>query len=160
MSEKAGCKKQKHTEESNDEKAIDPEEAVCKKQKHSEESNDERARAFEDRIATLRAEINKQQNKSFEDLCKWSWTTKPEIVVEIISDCLPAMMERIQKNKEESYDKKAIDDHEASVDAEMKKHEDKSFEDLSKWMWTTEPQCVAEIIKQGLRAMDKRENKD
>ena len=160
MSEKAVCKKQKRTEESNDEKAIDSEKAVCKKQKHTEESNDERARAIEDRIATLRAEMKKQENKSFEDLCKMWWTTKPEIVVEFIKDCLPTMMERIQKNKEESHDEKAIDDLEATVDAEMKKHQDKSFEDLCKWMWTTEPQCVVEIIKQGLRAMDKRENKD
>ena len=91
MSEKAVCKKQKRTEESNDEKAIDSEKAVCKKQKHSEESNDERARAIEDRIATLRAEMNKQENKSFEDLCKWWWTTKPEIVVEIIKEGLRAM---------------------------------------------------------------------
>ena len=96
MSEKAVCKKQKRTEESNDEKAIDSEKAVCKKHKHTEESNDG----------------------------------------------------------------KAIDYYEATVDAEMKKHEDKSFEDLCKWMWTTEPQCVVEIMKQGLRGMEKRENKD
>ena len=66
----------------------------------------------------------------------------------------------IPKGTNNSYDEKAIDDHEATVDAEMKKHEDKSFEDLCKWMWTTEPEVVVEIMKQGLKAMEKRENKD
>jgi len=159
MSEKAVCKKQKRTEESNDEKAIDSEKAVCKKQKHTEESND--GKAIDDYEATVDAEMKKHEDKSFEDLCKWMWTTKPVLVVEIIKQGLPAMeQKRIQKHTEESYDEKAIDDHEATVDAEMKKHEDKSFDDLCKWMWTTRPEVVVEIIKQGLKAMEKRENKD
>ena len=71
---------------------------MCKKQKHTEESNDERARAIEDRIATLRAEMKKQENKSFEDLCKWMWTTEPQCVVEIIKQGLKAMEKRENKD--------------------------------------------------------------